>query len=121
MRITREEARAAWRATGLRLSDLAPRDLADLRRELDRAMRASQLIRGSLRAELRVRTRRERGRLVLAELRCRSDYFEGREAVTFNRDGFVGLAGWADEVNVQPVLEAFVGWARERARPPLPA
>jgi hypothetical protein len=48
------------------------------------------------------------------ELCCRSDYFEGRQAVTFEEGGFVGFAGWADEVNVQPVLRAFVAWARER-------
>lgn len=50
-----------------------------------------------------------------AELRCESYYFDDREAVTFNRDGFVGFAGWADRYNVQPILRGFVLWAESRA------
>lgn len=119
--LTRNEAREIWRETGLRIGDLSPADLSALSRQLDREMRASGLIRGSFRMEGRIRTRRDWGRLAFAELRCRSDYFEGRQAVTFERDGFVGFAGWADEVNVQPVLAAFIGWARERAQTRLPA
>lgn len=118
---TRDAAREAWRDTGLKLSDLTGRDLAALRRTLDRSMRRSGLIRGTLRMESRIRTRTEGPRVVFADLRCRSDYFTGRQAVTFERDGFVGFAGWADEVNVQPILEAFIAWARARAETPLPA
>lgn len=113
--ISRDAARQVWRDTGLDPSDLTPGDLASLRRSIDREMRRSDLIRGTLRMGGRVRTRRENGRVVLAELRCRSDYFEDRQAVSFERDGFIGFAGWADEVNVQPVLRGFVSWARARA------
>ncbi len=49
------------------------------------------------------------------ELRCQSYYFDDREAVTFNGDGFVGFAGWADRYNVQPILRGFVLWAEARA------
>lgn len=112
--LTRNMAREVWTETGLEMGGLSGADLSDLRAHLDREMRASQLIRGSYRMEPRVRTRRVGGRLAFAELRCRSDYFEGRQAVTFKEGGFVGFAGWADEVNVQPVLRAFVAWARER-------
>lgn len=38
---------------------------------------------------------------------------KGREAISFNRDGFIGFAGWADDTNVQPFLRAFVRWALE--------
>ena len=34
-------------------------------------------------------------------------YFEKREAIAFNRDGFIGFAGWADSKNVMPLLMAF--------------
>ncbi|PTX52383.1 hypothetical protein IQ03_01364 [Gemmobacter caeni] len=119
--LSRELAREAWTGTGLTIGDLTAADLSDLRARLDRGLRASGLIRGSFRMQGRVLTRSQEGRLRSAELRCRSDYFTDRQAVTFEEGGFVGFAGWADEVNVQPVLTAFIGWARERARRPLPA
>lgn len=112
--LTRNMAREIWTETGLEMGDLSGADLSDLRARLDREMRASQLIRGSYRMERRVRTRHVGGRLRCVELRCRADYFEGRQAVTFEESGFVGFAGWADEVSVQPVLKAFGAWARER-------
>jgi hypothetical protein len=37
-------------------------------------------------------------------------HFDDREAISFNRDGFIGFAGWADSKNVQPFLSAFVKW-----------
>lgn len=116
--LTRDAAREIWRETGLQISDLTLGDLAALRRSLDKTMRGSGLIRGSFRIDGRARVRRESGRVVFAELRCRSCYFEGRQAVTFERGGFVCFAGWADDTNLQPVLEAFIRWARERAALP---
>lgn len=40
-------------------------------------------------------------------------YFQGREAISFNEDGFIGIAGWADDTNVQPFLRAFYRWVCE--------
>ena len=51
-----------------------------------------------------------------AELRCKSHYFDNREAITFNTDGFIGFAGWADKTNIQPILEGFREWVAEMAR-----
>ena len=45
-----------------------------------------------------------------AFLHVDGDYFKGREAISFNSDGFIGFAGWADDGNVQPFLRAFVDW-----------
>ena len=48
-----------------------------------------------------------------AFIRVDGDYFEGREAISFNSDGFIGFAGWASDRNVQPFLWAFVLWVVE--------
>lgn len=48
-----------------------------------------------------------------AYLRCAGCYFAGREAVSFNADGFIGIAGWADSTNVQPFLRALMRWLKE--------
>lgn len=39
-----------------------------------------------------------------------SDYFKGREAISFNKDGFIGFAGWSDSTNIQPFKDAFQEW-----------
>lgn len=40
-------------------------------------------------------------------------YFHGREAISFNEDGYIGFAGWADDTNIQPFLRAFMRWLVE--------
>lgn len=42
-------------------------------------------------------------------------YFKRREAISFNTEnklgiGFIGFAGWADDSNVQPILQAADNW-----------
>lgn len=39
-----------------------------------------------------------------------SHYFTRRECISFNSDGFIGFAGWADQQNVNPILRAFLKW-----------
>lgn len=48
-----------------------------------------------------------------AFLRVSGFYFSGREAISFNEDGFIGIAGWADDTNVKPFLRAFHKWVCE--------
>lgn len=50
------------------------------------------------------------GTFCYAEFRCSSDYFSGREAITFNGDGFIGFAGWACSNTVKPFTQAFKDW-----------
>lgn len=61
----------------------------------------------------RVEADAETGGIRSAFLRVDGFYFSGREAVSFNEDGFVGFAGWADSTNIKPFLRAFVRWMRE--------
>ncbi|MBN3406370.1 hypothetical protein CF088_13975 [Clostridium botulinum] len=37
-------------------------------------------------------------------------YFEKRECISFNADGFIGFAGWASDANVRPILKGFNRW-----------
>ncbi len=96
--LTRDMARASFKDAGLTYEVLTPENMSDLRRFIDHKMRASGLIRNTY------RMRRTKA------LRCKSYYFDDREAVTFNRDGFIGFAGWADDENVQPILRGFIEW-----------
>lgn len=48
-----------------------------------------------------------------AYLRVDGRYWQGREAVSFNSDGYIGFADWADDQNVQPFLRGFMRWLKE--------
>lgn len=52
----------------------------------------------------------KKNKLVFAELRVKGKYFDDREAITFNKDGFIGLCGWADIDNLTPFLMGFKDW-----------
>lgn len=38
------------------------------------------------------------------------DYFKRREAISFNKDGFIGIAGWASSPNEKPILNSLKKW-----------
>jgi hypothetical protein len=112
----RERARKAFAASGLSITDLTDEMILDLRKRIDDCMVAAGLIDGSFRMHAPSDIRRlTNGRVI--SLRCRSRYFEKREAVTFNESGFVGFAGWADEENIVPVLKGFYEWLSSMAKP----
>lgn len=50
------------------------------------------------------------GHIICCYLYMNSHYFERRECISFNRDGFIGFAGWADQGNTNPLLRAFLKW-----------
>jgi len=116
--ITRDEARAAWAASGLTYANLTLGNIQKLRDMIGAEMKSSGLIApaggavGTYRIQPKIKAwLQSKGFGV--ELFCRSHYFKDREAITFNDGGFIGFAGWADETNVQPVLSAFVAWVGE--------
>ena len=37
-------------------------------------------------------------------------YYTRRECISFNKDGFIGFAGWADDGNSNPIRRAFLEW-----------
>lgn len=113
--MTRDEARYAWIASGLNYSHLTLGRLQKLRDMLNYEMKASGLMPtaarsgGNFRANARIFAGISSGGWCAA-LTCRAAHFKKREAITFSDSGFIGFAGWADDVNVQPVLKAFVSW-----------
>lgn len=50
------------------------------------------------------------GTIICCFLYLNSHYFTRREAISFNKDGFIGFAGWADQGNTNPLLRAFLRW-----------
>lgn len=107
--MTRNEARLAFAESGLTYDTLSRGNLEYLRQLIDSEMKIAKLIDGTLRMRKICRLRPILGRTE-AQLRCKAHYFDSREAVTFNPNGFIGFAGWADDENVQPVLAGFIAW-----------
>lgn len=54
--------------------------------------------------------KKSNGTILCCYLYLNSHYFTRREAISFNRDGFIGFAGWADQRNTNPLLRAFLKW-----------
>lgn len=50
------------------------------------------------------------GKLVFAEIRVKGTYFDDREAITFNDDGYIGFCSWADGYNLTPFVVGFKEW-----------
>lgn len=111
---TREIARARWDASGLTLEEVGRPGLRRLRNLVDAEMVRSGALRGTFRAAASFRLWRPWGQGLAADLRCAAFYFHDRQAITFEADGFVGFAGWADDRNVRPILDAFAAWMDER-------
>lgn len=112
--IMRQAARQAFADAGLTYAVLTPHTMQRLRTLVNDRMKSSGLIMGAFRCRQRgIIKQTPWGRF--AELRCRADYFDNREAISFNTDGFIGFAGWADDTNVQPILEGFKAWVAELA------
>lgn len=111
--MTRSDARAMWDASGLTYADLTHENLHRLISMIDAEMKASGLMLGSYRMLRKLGLRHRNEVPTQAAIRCKANYFTDREAVTFNSDGFVGFAGWADDTNIVPVLTGFTRWVSE--------
>ena len=116
VKFTRDQARTLYAESGLAALPLTKERLKSLHMMLDLSMKDAGLMRGTFRMARasKIRLFKKAG----GELRCKSDYFDDREAVTFNEDGFVGFASWADEINVQPILIGFLAWVSQEMESP---
>lgn len=61
----------------------------------------------------KIRMNHRTGGIESAFLSCDGSYFTGREAISFNSDGFIGFCGWANDKNSIPFLVAFYRWVNE--------
>lgn len=118
-KLTRDQARAAFGGE-LTYADVKQNDIRALEGFL--CIEYAQHERNGEHMEMRPTYRKasqpvinmaENGGIESAFLSVSGFYFSGREAISFNSDGFIGFAGWADDVNVQPFLRAFQKWIFE--------
>lgn len=109
---TRADARDRFLRSGLNYDVLSPKNLDRLGELIVEHCADVGAMRGSVEIDGEAVTSKS-GVGYYAGLRCESNYFKDREAITFNADGFIGFAGWADDENIVPFLSAFCEWVVE--------
>ena len=104
--MTNDEVRQRVTQAGITTDNVTMIQLEKLHKELCKKLQESKCFRSTFRMNPNVSK----------FMTCKSDYFENREAVSFNPDGFIGMAGWADSKNIKPVQDAVIAWADNIAK-----
>lgn len=109
-KFTRDDARRIFSDSGFKNEQLNKSDVEQLRDRINKHLVAGDFF---YRCDSKVKVGESGSGLKFA-ITCSSDYFDQREAVTFYSAGeslSIGFAGWADDENVRPILNAFSYWA----------
>lgn len=118
----REIARENWRNSGLTYNDIDRKDIDELRNlikyELQTYLPTTEHSRSM---EMRLSKVRKMdykynkdGTLKFALINIAGSYFDQRDGIRFNEDGYIGFCGWADGSNKLPILKAFNKWIDKR-------
>lgn len=111
---TTDHARNYFREKGLSYDSINEGDILTLvmmiQQELKKSNKAGETSVTMRLSEKIDMKRKSNGAIISCYLYMNSHYFTRREAISFNRDGFIGFAGWADQGNTNPLLRAFLGW-----------
>ena len=118
---TRDEARQYFKDKGLTYDDIKEGDILSLvlllNRELKKSNKVGETSVNTMRLSRKINLKhKSNGSITECFLYINSHYFKQRECISFNRDGFIGLAGWADIQNVNPIKRAFLQWCDELAK-----
>lgn len=112
---TNDEAREYFKSKGLSYEKIHDYDLLILRyllvKEIEKSNKTGETSVNTMRmSSKQSMTLNPDGTIQTAFLFMSSHYFENRECISFNRDGFIGIAGWADQGNLNPIKRAFLKW-----------
>lgn len=112
---TSDEARAKFKDSGLTYDDITDGDILVLvmllNREIKKSNKTGETSVYTMRlSDKKIIKHKSNGTITECYLFMNSHYFTQRECISFNRDGFIGFAGWADVGNKNPILRAFLEW-----------
>ena len=110
-----DEARQYFKDKGLTYSDITEGDIlvlvGNLNKEIKKSNKAGETSTDTMHLSKKIAIKKNRdGSIISCYLYMNSHYFTQREAISFNADGFIGFAGWADQGNTNPLLRAFLKW-----------
>ena len=112
---TNEEAREYFKNKGLTYGDVTYESILILCIYLSQELKKSHEIGETTVNSLRVSKKQtflenSDGEMISAYIYIDSNYFKEREGISFEGDGFIGIAGWADLHNLNPIKRAFLRW-----------
>lgn len=112
---TNDRAREYFTASGLTYYDVTEGDILVLvmllNKHIKKAVKDHEMSVESISLSKKIDMRkRSDGSIICCYLYVNSHYFTQRECISFNRGGFIGFAGWADQGNTNPMLRAFLEW-----------
>lgn len=115
------EARQYFTNKGLTYDDVTEGDILALVMLLNKHIKAANKdaetsVEMYLSSKMDIKKKRN-GTITACYLYVNSCYFTRRECISFNTDGFIGFAGWADKGNTNPILRAFLEWCDILAKP----
>lgn len=113
--MTRDEAREYFKKHALFYEDITSGDICVLIMMLNKSVKTASEYGKTSVSNLRLSEKIEvkynkNGSIKNCFLYVNGHSFVRRECISFNTDGFIGFAGWADESNVKPMIEAFIQW-----------
>lgn len=112
---TTNEAREYFKNKGLTYDSITEGDILTLammlEKEIKKSNKAGETSVSTITLSKKIgMEKKTNGHIMCCFLYVNSHYFEQREAISFNRDGFIGFAGWADQGNTNPLLRGFLKW-----------
>ena len=115
---TNDEAREYFQKCGLTYKDITEGDILSLvlllNREIKKSNKIGETSVNTMRLSEKIDMKKNTdGTIKTCFLYMNSHYFTRREAISFNQDGFIGFAGWADMGNLNPLKRAFLVWCDE--------
>ena len=116
-----DEARAYFKDKGLTYGDITDGDILALvmmlNEEIKRSNKTGETSTNTMYLSRKTDIKhRSNGTIISCFLYMNSHYFTRRECISFNKDGFIGFAGWADDPNSNPIRRAFLRWCDALAR-----
>lgn len=110
-----EDCRKRFADYGLTYRDITDGDILVLAMLLNREIKKSNKtgetsVNTTRLSEKKIIKHRPNGSITEAYLFMNSHYYTRRECISFNKDGFIGFAGWADDGNSNPLRRAFLEW-----------
>lgn len=110
-----DEARRYFSQKGLTYDDITEGDILVLvmllNKHIKKSNKENETSVSTMRLSEKVDMKKKsNGTIISCFLYMNSHYFTRRECISFNRDGFIGFAGWADQGNSNPILRAFLEW-----------
>lgn len=116
-----DEARAYFKSKGLTYADITGGDILTLvmmlNQEIKQSNKTGETSVNTMRLSKKIDTKyKPNGTIKSCFLYMNSNYFTRRECISFNKNGFIRFAGWADSQNLNPIMRAFLRWCDELAR-----